>query len=305
MSARNTVTFYLHPQLRRQAERGNHNFIAKVSEVLIEAGMQVAFDGDDIAARLRARARRGWALHLMEDPVNDRGLTFRKTYITPFWHIEKQAARWDWPVARATFDASAVDSWKAANFTRFWRTRLFDGAAFHPRRDGFVFVPLQGQLLRKRSFQTWSPIDMLKTVLDCDAGRQVMATLHPGETYSADEQRVLEDLMVEHDRLFVRVGDAPRFLQACDYVVTQNSGAGLEGYLFAKPLILFAKSDFHHIALNIAELGARHAFDQVQSYQPDYAAYLYWFLQLQAINAGRPEAKDRIRDVLQGHGWPV
>ncbi len=38
MSARDTVTFYLPPQLRKQAERGNHNFIKKVGEVLTGCG---------------------------------------------------------------------------------------------------------------------------------------------------------------------------------------------------------------------------------------------------------------------------
>ena len=47
MSARDTVTFYLHPKLRKQAEQGNHNFIAKIGEVLMDAGLEVAFDGDD------------------------------------------------------------------------------------------------------------------------------------------------------------------------------------------------------------------------------------------------------------------
>jgi len=26
---------------------------------------------------------------------------------------------------------------------------------------------------------------------------------------------------------------------------------------------------------------------------------------MQAINAGRPEAKNKIRNVLRAHGWPV
>ena len=100
MSARDTVTFYLPPQLRKQAERGGHNFIKKVGEVLTGAGLTVAFDNDDDLARLRAMARPGRGLYLMDPPANARGLTFRKTYIYPFWHIEKQAARWDWPVAQ-------------------------------------------------------------------------------------------------------------------------------------------------------------------------------------------------------------
>jgi hypothetical protein len=111
--------------------------------------------------------------------------------------------------------------------------------------------------------------------------------------------------MGQHDRLFMQIGGMERYLRTCDYVVTQNSSAGFMGYFFAKPLILFSKSDFHHIALNAAEIGAAEAFARVGDHRPDYAAYLHWFLQEGAINAGRPEAKDRIRDVLRDHEWPV
>ncbi|MEJ8562267.1 hypothetical protein QTO30_14225 [Yoonia sp. GPGPB17] len=305
MSARDTVTFYLPPQLRKQAERGNQNFIKKVAEVLSEAGLTVAFDGDDDLARLRALARPGRGLYLMDQPVNGRGLTFRKTYIYPFWHIEKEAARWNWPVAQDVFDPKKVDARKAKNFYRLWRQRLFQDAPDHARQDGFVYIPLQGQLLRQRSFQSCSPLEMVKAVLAHDSKRQVVATLHPSEAYSIEEQKALEDLDSNEDRLIIDRAGSPRYLQNCDYIVTQNSSVGFEGYFFSKPLILFAKSDFHHIALNAIELGANRAFASVEDHAPNYAAYLYWFLQLRAINAGRPEAKKRIAASLRYHGWPV
>lgn len=305
MSARDTVTFYLPPQLRKQAERGKHNFIRQVGEVLVAAGLNVAFDNDDDLARLRALARPGRGLYLMDPPANMRGLTFRKTYIYPFWHIEKGAERWAWPVAQEAFDPESVDARKAANFYRFWRNRLYDDAPIHARKDGFVYVPLQGQLLRARSFQSCSPIDMIKTVLEQDAVRQVVATLHPSETYSSEERQALKELLSAQDRLMVRSEASPHYLQNCDYIVTQNSGVGFQGYFFRKSLILFAKSDFHHIALNATDNSPEQAFNKVRSHAPDYAAYLYWFLQMRAINAGRPEAKKRIRDVLRNHGWPV
>lgn len=305
MSTRDTVTFYLHPKLRRRAESGNHNFLTQIAEVLTQAGMKIAYDNDDSAARLRAMARPGRSLYLMQEPVNARGLTLRKTYVYPFWHIEKQAARWDWPVAQEPFESVGQDAQKAANFYRFWRQRLFDDDALDVRRDGFVYVPLQSQLLRKRSFQTCSPIEMVEAVLEHDTTRQVMVTLHPEETYTAEEQRALEVLMAKHDRLFMQVGEMARYLRTCDYVVTQNSSAGFMGYFFGKPLILFAKSDAHHIALNIDKIGRKLAFEAVVDHKPDYAGYLHWFLQRRAINAGRPEAKARIRNVLQGHDWPV
>jgi hypothetical protein len=305
MSARDTVTFYLHPKLRKQAEQGNHNFIKKIGEVVTEAGLEVAFDGDDDLARLRALTRPGRGLFLMDEPVNARGLTFRKTYIYPFWHIEKQAERWNWPVAHEVFDPALKDAQKSANFYRFWRNRLFDDAPQNVREDGFVYVPLQGQLLRKRSFQFCSPIEMVKKVLAHDPERQVMVTLHPSEELSPEEKSALDKLSARHDRLFIGTGAMERHLQNCDYVVTQNSSAGFMGYFFGKPLILFGKSDFHHIALNVQDIGVGKALKAGRNHPPDSAAYLHWCLQLRASNAGRVEAKAKIRDVLQGHDWPV
>lgn len=305
MSITSVVTFYLHPKLRKQAQEGRHNFIALIGKVLTDAGLTVAFDSDDTLARLRAMARPGRGIFLMDPPVNGRSLTMRKTYIVPFWHIETQAERWDWPVAQARFEPAFVDPTKAANFQNFWQKRLFGDAVQDPRRDGFVFIPLQGRLTEKRSFQHCSPIEMIRSVLQHDPARPVIATLHPSETYQPEEERALEQLLVEYDRLYIRRGNADRYLRTCDYIVTQNSGLALQGFLFNKPAILFGRSDFHHITLNIADIGAETAFTAVTSHAPDYAAYLYWFLQMQAINAGRPEAQDRIAQVLRGHGWPV
>lgn len=305
MNAQNTVTFYLHPQLRQQAERGNHNFIKKVSEVLVQAGLDVAFDGDDDLARLRSIARPGRGMFFMDPPTNARGLTFRKTYLYPFWHIEKGAARWDWPVAQDTFDPQSIDHRKAANFYRFWQERLFKDAPKDARKDGFVYVPLQGKLLRKRLFQTCSSVDMVKHVLELDVQRQVVVTLHPTETYDRKENDALDALMAKHDRLFVKVGGMDLYLKTADYIVTQNSSVGFMGYFFGKPVILFGKSDFHHIALKVSQFGIEQAFQQVQDHAPNYAAYVYWFLQLRAINAGRPECTKKISNLLRNHGWPV
>lgn len=305
MSDAETVTFYLHSKLRKQAAGGRHNFIRKICEVVSAAGLGIAFDADDEMARQRAFDRPGYSMFLMQEPVTPRGLTFRRTYMYPFWHIEKQGKRWEWPVARERFNPGAQDPRKAANFYRFWQNRLFDGTTAKTRQDGFVYVPLQGQLTRHRSFQFCSPIDMVKAVLENDPKRYVLVTLHPTENYAAEERSALEALLDQHDRLYVRTNGMERYLQCCDYIVTQNSSVGFMGYFFGKPLILFGKIDFHHIALNVDDMGVANAFAAAPGYAPDHAAYLYWFLQKRAINAGRPEAIRKIRTVLRTHSWPV
>ena len=302
MATENTVTFYLNPKMRRQAERGNQNFIHQVSSVLTAAGFETAYDTNDELGRLQALSRPGRSLFLMDDPVNARGLTLRKTYVGPFWHIEKQSERWKWPVALAQFDATKVNAAKAAAFYRRWNSKLFWGT---PKREGFVFIPLQGRLTTRRSFQFCSPIDMIKATLRHEPKRKIIATLHPNETYSKPEIDALAALTETHDRLSVQAGEADALLRDCDYIVTQNSSLGFQGYFLKKPLIIFGKIDFHHIALDVHKIGVGAAFAARLNHSPDYAAYLYWFLQKQAINAGRPETQAIIRDALRGHDWPV
>ncbi|HRO15022.1 MAG TPA: hypothetical protein PLL33_08270, partial [Paracoccus sp. (in: a-proteobacteria)] len=70
------------------------------------------------------------------------------------------------------------------------RARVLPGAA--PARGDAVLVPLQGHIRRERSFQTMSPVRMLDAV--CAAGRPVVATLHPRETYDAGDLRALDRL---------------------------------------------------------------------------------------------------------------
>jgi hypothetical protein len=302
MGAENTVIFYLNTKMRRQAERGDQNFIHQASAVLSAAGFDVAYDNNDELGRLQALSRPGRSLFLMDDPVDARGLTIRKTYVGPFWHIEKQSKRWEWPVSYSAFDAATVDPVKAAAFYRRWTSKLFWGT---PKRDGFVFMPLQGRLLTRRSFQFCSPIDMITATLQHEPKRNIIATLHPSENYGPHELEALTALTETYDQLTVQTGETDAFLRDCDYIVTQNSSLGFQGYFLKKPLIMFGKSDFHHIGLNVHQLGVTEAFARRADHAPDYAAYLYWFLQKQAINTGRPETQTHIRDVLLRHDWPV
>jgi hypothetical protein len=305
MTSRRVATFYLHSPIRQQAQRGKHNFIAHLCAVLRNAGYQIAFDDGSELARLRALARPGRGIYWMDQPVLGRGVTIRPHYIGPFWHITASATRWDWPVAKAAFDPATVDQTKAQRFYRFWQDRLFGAAMQDCGQDGFVFIPLQGKLTSHRSFQLCSPVDMIRATLRHDPSRPVIATLHPKESYDADELAALDALASTNPRLFIRQGDADTYLQRCDYVVTQNSGAAFRGFFFGKPAILFAQSDFPHIALNVGTIGAETAFARVLSHRPDYAAYVYWALQLQSINAGRPDAQDRIAAALRALDWPL
>jgi len=299
-----TVTFYLNDSLRISAEAGTHNFIGKVVKVLRAANLSVEFRANSQAARLASALRPGYAMFHMDEPTHARALTMRRVYHYPFWQIATTTERWEWPVAKADFDPGAVDPVEAKRFFTFWRKRLF---AEYPaaERQGFVYVPLQGKLIEKRSFQTASPLAMIESVLRQDPKRLAIATFHPGESYNDADVQAVHDLADRYPRLSIKTGAMDRLLSTCDYIVTQNSSVAFNGYFFEKPVILFAKADFHHIAANVNKLGIEGAFDAIDHLRPDHAAYLWWFWQKMAINAGRPEAEDQIRATLKAAGWPV
>ena len=78
----------------------------------------------------------------------------------------------------------------------------------------------------------------------------------------------------------------------------------IQGYLLHKPALLFAEIDFHHIAASVPREGMA-ALDRALTQRPDFDAYLWWFLQEQAINAGRPECEAQILAALRRGGWAI
>ena len=292
------VTIHLEQPLLESAREGRHNFIGLVAEVLRAAGYGIAFAPQGTPFRSDTLA----LTHMTPPPPG--GLTFRRAYHYPFWSIETTAERWNRHVAGQPFQSETVADQPARRTYDRWRKRLFPGLTDAPRREGLIYVPLQGRLLDHRSFQSCAPMEMLSLPLAADPARDVVATLHPKETYSTAELDALHSLAARNPRLTILTGGMGDMLARCDYVVTMNSAAAFNAFFFGKPSILFAKIDFHHICLTASpqDLGA---FGRIVSHAPDYALYLWWFWQENCVNAGRPDARERIRETLMRAGWSI
>ncbi|KAA2315699.1 hypothetical protein DL237_03190 [Pseudooceanicola sediminis] len=293
------MRLYLEPGLRSDAIAGQHNFIGLLCTVLERSGYQVHLLETGAAARARAPDLPGYAMFHMEHPTHDRALTFRRVYHYPFWAIEPFAERWNWRVARRDFVPSEVDPGVSRQFFRRWQKRLFDDAPNQATRDGFIYAPLQSRLLEHRLFQVCAPIEMLERTLAADPTRPIWATLHPRVRYSGAELGALENLSRRFARLQLTTAPMQRCLQACDYVVTENSAAAFSGFLFEKPALLFGRVDFHHIALGPQD------FDRIADHVPDFARYIWWFWQKMSINAGRDDAMQKITGALRRGGVPL
>jgi len=296
---------YLDPIPLQQARKGEFGILTRIRQALEPRGFRVEWRENSEVERLASGARRGYALFLMDDPLHGRALTLRKAYYYPYWRIEATGRRWEFEVARKPFDPTEIDPIQAENWVNDWRNWLFkqkglDGVT----RDGPVYVPLQGRLTEHRSFQTMSPVDMIRAVQG-STDKQILLGLHPGEAYTPAELAAVQAIADADPRVTLQTGGMIEALQSCDYVVTQNSTAALSGFFFHKPAVLFGQIDFHHQMSNVAELGQDRALSEVKTATPAYDQYLHWFIHQNSIKADAPDAGDRIVGLLQRRGWEV
>lgn len=293
-----TLHIYLLEPLRSKAAAGEINVFNKIEQAL--DGWTIRYHDDTDAERMSA-AGRGYGLFHMREPTAPHILCLRRTYHYPFWRIEKTNERWNFDVARSSFEPSRIPADKATAFYQRWRPRIYGNGP--TLRGGFVFIPLQGRLLEQRSFQSQSPVEMIETVLSRMPETQVRASLHPRETYTQGELAALDRLVTRHPRFQMVSAESKELLAECDLVVTQNSSVALTGYFAQKPAILFAGSDFHHIAGSVPRDGLEAALKDRPD--PDFVAYLFWFFQWQSINAGSDRATEKLRARFASHGFPV
>lgn len=305
MPGRTILRVYYHEHLVAQAEQGKHNFTNRLRAAFDRAGFDLRLCVNSTAARVLSAGLPGYALFHMDEPLHPRALTLRLAYLAPFWRIERTAQRWQFEVAQSLFQPETIDPDQAEAFRQRQARIVLGDHAKGARRDGFIYVALQGVLREHRSFQQCSPIDMVRATLTHSAGRRVVVGLHPNESHDAADHAALSALAKAHPQMQVITGRMAPLLRGCDLVVSQNSSVALFGYLVDKPAILFGQIDFHHIALNVADLGVAGAFAAAITHRPDYARYLFWFLKATTINAGAPEAEDQILAAVRRHGWPV
>lgn len=299
-----TLRIYLDEASLISARTGRYPVMSRLEQGFTSAGLRVYFEQDTEIMRLRSAARSEYALFLAQTPFHERALTLRRVYAFPFWSIETTNKRWEWAAAKARYSPDVARADAAEAFTRRWRAKWFPGVQAG-QKEGFIYVPLQGRLTTQRSFQYCSPLEMLKLLFEAYPNREKVITLHPGEVYTSSERAQLRTLIAEHPQAQMSEMAAERLLAGCDFVVTQNSSVALKGFFLEKPAVLFGRIDFHHIAKSVFEHGPEAAFQSVADADLPFEDYLYWFFEVQAINAQREDAAERFLQTCRSVGWHI
>lgn len=281
-------------------------------EPRITTHLKAAVEAAGWKVKLRAAEERplipfrpGFHMVQNEEVPSGNCLSLRQVGWEPFWRIERTNDRWDWQIAGQVFDPDAIDPVAAERFLRNWKGRLFGEAPL--RAGGGVLVALQGRLLTRRSFQSAGPLEMLRAVALRWPDRPVTAHLHPRQTYAPAERTALDALRAELPNLRIEMGTSAEALLACDLLVTENSTVALRAYVAQKPVMLWARIDFHHIAASVPELGQEPAFVRLEDggRAPDFARYLYWYFRENCLRSWDDGLADAIRQRLRALGWPI
>lgn len=305
MADNRQLGIYLSNVMRGKVEAGRKNFVRQTMDAYEELGVTVSLYENTPEQRASSHTRPGYSLFQNDAATHDRALSFRLAYLMPFWRIERAQTRGGYLVAGKEFEALKIDGDEANQFLRLWRRKLKQ--RFPPKdidlRD-FVFIPLQSDLATQQADQSMSAIDMISATLVADRFRKVVIKLRPSKIYSDVEMAAL-DKFQDNPRISFSNAQTHTLLEACEYIVTQNSAAAFEGLFHRKPAILFADSDFHHICQNVKETGVDRAFRNVLATRIPSAKYLLWFLQINAINAGKPGAGARAIEICRDLGWKI
>ena len=299
------IILHLPAPVKKSVDAGKHNFFKILRQTLESAGYKTETRVQKKHSGIIAKFSRSLHIHHIDGAVGPRSVNVRRAHFYPFWSLENAGTRHEPRIASKIFDPASINALDAQAFFNKICVRNIPDTPPPMAKDGFVLVALQGRLLTQRKWQYADCKQMIDTILAQDPSRQILIKPHPRESYCADEQAFIRELSA-HSRIEITHADTHSLLNHCAYVVTQNSGLAFQGFLFQKPAILFAKSDFHHICQTVKTPDqAADAFAKTLDERPAFEKYIYWYLQLNCINAGRDDAPEAILDMLRQCGWEL
>ncbi|MEX0970958.1 MAG: hypothetical protein WD046_11005 [Paracoccaceae bacterium] len=276
----------------------------KLREVVEGRGWRVSLREKSRFDRVLAGAGRAYHLHEIDGASGARGLNYRRAYFYPWWMFDHPNQRFGGRIGAMSFDAASIDGRVATAFyAGLKRNYLADWARGDP--NGPALVPLQAELTRQRPWQFMDLKTLVSLIRQHDPAREIILKPHPKLTYSAKEQALLAELVTNPQ---TRISEAPmkEAMGGCAYIATQNSAAAFEAMVLGIPALICARADFHHGCTVLRpDADAASAFARLRGEKPDFARYLYWFLEKNCVHAGRDDAHRKIAALLAECGWPV
>lgn len=230
--------------------------------------------------------------------IKSGSIAVTQTALPDFWRVDRFIDPIHTSITSADFKPGQVHSKRAAEFYEKWRAKVvkpFDHS--YPIED-FVLIALTEDLQAPKKYQGHSSFEMIEDVLEMEPERQIIIRLPDGVKYPTEDMARLIAYDF-HERITFSQGAVDRLLDACAYVVTQNSPVSIKAAFHGKNVIQYARSEFHHIFQKVyAEKRLKRCFNRVLRDRPDYEKYVYWFFGVNCIDAGSVGGTNRIIKAL-------
>ncbi len=302
---RKKFIIHTHESMRENIAAGHHKFSDLMQSVFEDMGYAFQLKPHTPRQIMQARLDRNYHIFHINGAQGPRALNMRKSFYNPFWTIEKPHTRHFGRIAHKAFDPRIVGPGLARPFFNHMQKTRIETGSTGLNIKGYVLLPMQGKLCKKRPWQFADLATMVRTIRTHDPDRKIILKPHPREVYSTAERTLVKELAQLPN---VEVVDAPihALLASCAYVATHNSAVAFEGILLKKPAILFAKAHYHHLFPTIRKPeDATAAFARVQGEDFPFGAYLYWYLQMNSINVRQPSATAKIIEAMHESGWDL
>lgn len=181
----------------------------------------------------------------------------------------------------------------ADGFFNALQSRTLEAFEYPFGMDDFVLVALGPDEHVVDAVRPYSNAEMVKQAMDHEPHRQIIVTAVDGLDVSA--------LEVYRGRGRISISSAPidRLLDACAFVVTQDSQVGLRALLHRKHGIQMAACGFHHLLRNPFRDGRiKKSFNRVHRDAPAFEGYVRWLFEERAVSD-----VDRVIEMVQELGW--
>lgn len=306
-SLRMSKKLFLHlpKETKLSVDNGDYNFFSLLINAFQGIGIETTTKIQRRTSGRFACVGANYHIFYIDGAVGPHALNVRKAHFYPFWSLENAGNRRAPRVTQLEFEPSDINGIIAQEF--FNKICVRNLPAHPPRIDenDFVFVPLQGHILEKRSWQFATTDQMIRSIVQHDPDRKILVKPHPKERYSRAEKSYISSLS-DLENVTITDADTNSLLSQCAYVVTQNSAVAFEGFLYQKAAILFAQSDFAHICETVKDPAlAADAFAKISLHRPAFEKFIFWYLQLNCINAGRDDAEHVILRMVRDCGWDI
>jgi hypothetical protein len=266
-------------------------FLRSIGDALSAIGMRVVFLPDDVNAWAESAGQDVYSIFQNRVATHTRAASLTRLLDTDHWLLGAMDDN-------SVFDPDDVTEGAADAVFNALVARTVVGFEYPFGMDDFVLVALGPDEPVVDGVRPYTNADMVKQAMDHEPHRQIIVTAVDG----LDAQAL--EAYRGHGRISISSAPIDRLLDACAFVVSQDSQVGLRAMLHRKHGIQMAACAFHHLLRNPRRDGRiKKSFNRVHRDAPAFEGYIQWLFDARSIDARKKTAPQEVLLKIQKLGW--